>query len=130
MSEDPDTRAALEQAAAIDGYLTTMGIEHQTTLADDQFRATYRQGDETLSLIITCSPRHVLLIAPQLAKVPRGRRHVLLRLLERAWETYMPRYELDRSDGELRATWHIPIGDGPPRYETSPKCSTASPGRS
>lgn len=92
----------MECAAAIDGYLTAMGIEHQAISAGDAFLVTYRMGDETLNLVITCSPTNVLITAPRLVTVPRGRRHVLLRLLERAWETYMPRYELDRSDGELR----------------------------
>lgn len=102
MSEDPDVRAVIESAAVIDGYLTAMAIEHQSTFPGDGFHATYHQGDETLNLVITCSPTNVLITAPRLVTVPRGRRHVLLRLLERAWETYMPRYELDRSDGELR----------------------------
>lgn len=117
MSEDQDMRTALEIAAVIDGYLTAMEIEHRTTAGDHRIRATFRQDDETLNLFVACFPDNVLLMTPQLVQVPRGRRHVLLRLLERAWDTYMPRYELDRSDGELRATWHIPIGDGPPRYE-------------
>lgn len=116
MSEDPDMQAAVEHAAVIDGYLTAMGIEHRTAGGDHRLRATYGREDETLDLIITCSPRQVLFIAPRLATVPRGRRHVLLRLLERAWETYMPRYELDKSDGELRATWHMPVESEPPRY--------------
>jgi len=120
-------------AERIQAYIEEIGwpfhsISYAASGEIQEFLVVCDAGGEPVGLTIVWNDSYVEVVAKEVVQIRRAVRvPVFEYLMKLHWESRSPKFAWDDSDGEIRATWALPIGDGfPTRVQFHQVCTSVA----